>query len=499
VFGNVLRAFKREVPCLHPVRKMTTTTTTTRPMMKKRWLLIAAALIAIIIIAAVLLFLAYQPVSVSPLAPTVTATSPLYSSTGIAINTKLLVTFSTAMDPTTITTSTITLKHGTTSDTGAVSYTGVTATFVPSANLASFVMYTATVTTGAKDSAGHALAVNYIWSFTTTNIADTTPPTVIGNYPVLSGAPLNSTISATFSKPMDPATITATSFIVNVNKTSVAVSGTVTYAGTTASFKPTANLVANTNYTVTITTAAKDLAGNALRSAFKWTFTTSTGTGSCAQATVDLKSAANFAILGGSTVTNTGSTTITNGDVGASPGTSITGFPPGIVNGTTTPGNVAATVHQTPANDVPSQTAQADLLTAYNDAVARTQCLITISGNIGGTTLAPGLYKSQSTLEISSGDLTLDAGGNANAVFIIQVSTSFTSSSGLKVILAGGAQAKNIFWAIGSSATLGTTTVMYGTIMAGISISILTGATLHGRALAQSGAVALDSNIIKTT
>ena len=136
--------------------------------------------------------------------------------------------------------------------------------------------------------------------------------------------------------------------------------------------------------------------------------------------------------------------------------------------------------------------AQADLTTAFNDAAGR-QTPVIVAGNIGGQTLTPGLYKSTSSLAISSGDLTLDAQGDANAVFIFQIASSFTMTSGRQVILAGGANAANIFWQVGSSAILGTTTVIHGTIMVAISIPMLTGSTLDGRALAQSGAVSIDT------
>jgi hypothetical protein len=119
-----------------------------------------------------------------------------------------------------------------------------------------------------------------------------------------------------------------------------------------------------------------------------------------------------------------------------------------------------------------------------------------VAGNIGGLTLAPGLYKSTSSLAISSGDLTLDAQGDANAVFIFQIASTLTTTPGRQVILSGGAQAKNIFWQVGSSATLGTTTIFKGTIMADQSITLNTGATLDGRALARIGAVTLDSNTV---
>src|SRR5213075_3440594 len=115
--------------------------------------------------------------------------------------------------------------------------------------------------------------------------------------------------------------------------------------------------------------------------------------------------------------------------------------------------------------------AKADVTTAFNDAAART-CVITVAGNLGGSTLAPGLYKSTSTLAISSGDLTLDAQGDANAVFIFQMASTLTTTSGRQVILSGGAQAANIFWQVGSSATFGTTSVMKGNILALASITL---------------------------
>jgi hypothetical protein len=188
------------------------------------------------------------------------------------------------------------------------------------------------------------------------------------------------------------------------------------------------------------------------------------------QAPVVLGAAGNFAVLAGSTVTNTGASQVT-GDLGVSPGTAVTGFPPGTVNGT---------IH---AGDPAAAQAIADLTTAIGDAAGRTVGPVSVAGNIGGQTLTPGLYASTSSLAISSGDLTLDAQGNANAVFIFQIASSLTTTSGRQVILAGGAQSSNIFWQVGSSATIGTNSVFKGTIMALQSITFATGATLDGRSL----------------
>src|SRR5258708_906306 len=201
------------------------------------------------------------------------------------------------------------------------------------------------------------------------------------------------------------------------------------------------------------------------------------------QEPVSLGSAAGFAVLAGSTVTSTGNSQVT-GDLGVSPGTAVTGFPPGIVTGTMHAGGVAAAQ------------AIADLTTAFNDAAGRTVAPVTVAGNLGGQTLAPGLYKSTSSLAISSGNLTLDAKGDATAVFIFQVASTLTTTAGLQVILAGGAQASNIFWQVGSSATLGTNSIFQGTIMADQSITLTTGATLNGRALARIGGVSLQVNAV---
>jgi hypothetical protein len=203
---------------------------------------------------------------------------------------------------------------------------------------------------------------------------------------------------------------------------------------------------------------------------------------STVQPNVSLGGASGLAVLAGSAVTNTGATTIT-GDLGLSPGTSIGGFPPGILVGTQ---------H---INDAIANQAKLDLTAAYNDAAGRTATdIVTLSGNLGGLTLTPGLYKSTSSLAISSGDLTFNAMGNANAIFIIQIASTLTTTSGRKVILSGGALASNIFWQVGSSATFGTTSVFKGTVMAMQSISFNTGATLDGKALARNGAITMAGN-----
>src|SRR5271157_4131062 len=207
-------------------------------------------------------------------APTVSFTVPADGGTVVAVNSAMAAVFSKAMDPLTITTITFTLKQGATPVSGAVTYSVVTAVFTPSSNLAASTTYTATITTGVKDLAGNALAVNKVWTFTTGAAPDTTAPTVSFTVPANggTGVAVNSAMAAVFSKVMDPLTITTTTFTLEQGATPI--SGVVTYSVVTAVFTPSSNLAANTTYTATITTGAKDLAGNDLAVNKVWTFTT---------------------------------------------------------------------------------------------------------------------------------------------------------------------------------------------------------------------------------
>lgn len=189
-----------------------------------------------------------------------------------------------------------------------------------------------------------------------------------------------------------------------------------------------------------------------------------------------------FGILAGTTVTNSGPTVI-DCDLGLSPGSDVTGFPPGVVNGET---------HITDEQAAAAQVA----LTAQYIYLAGLTADDTVAGDIGGLTIGPGVHKSTSTLEVTSADLTLDAGGDANAVFVFQITSSLTIANGRQIILAGGAQAKNIYWQVGSSAVIGTTVVFNGTIVALTSISVNTGAQIEGRLLARNGAVTLLTNLV---
>jgi hypothetical protein len=213
--------------------------------------------------------------------PTVTSTNAVNKATATGIDSKISVTFSAAMDPSTITTSTFIVKQGTTTVSGTVGMAGLTATFTPAALLLPSTVYTATITTGAKNTAGKSLSADFVWSVTTVAIADTTPPTVTLADPAngatgvrLEAVGANShPVVITFSEPMDATTLTTATF--TLKKGTTLVSGSVTTTSTTATFRPAGNLTSSTLYTATITTGVKDAAGNALASNYTTSFTSS--------------------------------------------------------------------------------------------------------------------------------------------------------------------------------------------------------------------------------
>ena len=199
-----------------------------------------------------------------------------------------------------------------------------------------------------------------------------------------------------------------------------------------------------------------------------------------AEAPVGLGTVGTYSVLGGQTVTNTGPSVL-GGDLGVSPGTSITGFPPGIYRGTK---------H---AADAQAAQAQSDLLIAYDDAAGRAPTA-GVAGDLVGRTLIAGVYNSSGPLELS-GTLTLDGQGDPNAVFIFQIASTLITASASSVTVLNGAQACNVYWQVGTSATLGTTSSFKGTIMALTSIAVNTGTVVEGRALARNGEATLNNNV----
>jgi methionine-rich copper-binding protein CopC len=421
-------------------------------------------------------------------APTVTSTDPASNATNVALNKVIKAVFSETMDPATISGSTFTLKQGNTTINGTVTYSGTTASFVPNNPLLPGLVYSAAITTGAKNSTGTALESEYGWTFTT---AVAVGPRVLSTDPQNNAVNvvLNKVVKATFSEQMNSATISGSTFTLKQGTNTV--NGSVTYSGTTASFTPNNPLSPNLTYTATITTGAQNLAGTGLADDYVWTFTT------LAQQSanfVDLKTAGRFGIFAATGISNNaGFSVIRNLDVGITPGarSSVTGFPPAtIVNGAiyaaddASPAGVAAMLIQ----------AKKDLLEAYLFAEGATSpAPATVAGDQGGKTLAPGIYKSNTSLLIQAGDLTLNAQGDPNAVWIFQIGSSFTTVGGAggSIILSGGAKAENIFWQVGSSATIGDNTKFKGNVLALTSITMNSNAEIVGRMLVLNGAVVM--------
>ena len=390
---------------------------------------------------------------------------------------EVAVLFSKPMDPASINTNTFVVAGAA----GTVTYdtTNQIAAFKPVGAFAPNTMYQATITVGATDISGTPLAAPFPFSFTTRETADTSLPTIAA-VNVAAGAtcvPLDQQIKITFTEQMDSLTINPTTVFI------AGVAGSVTYdvASQNATITPLANLAANTTYTITVTTGVKDLGGNSMAEPFLQTFTTGPCQGGGVPPVALCPFIGDFSVLAGSTVTNTGSTVV-SGDVGVSPGTAVTGFPPGLASGV---------IH---IADGAAAQAQAALTAGYIDAAGRSGGA-SVAGDLVGQTLTAGVYKSTSSLAIS-GDVTLDAQGNPDAVFIFQISSTLTTGSGSHVVLVNGAKACNVFWQVGSSATLGTNSVFKGSILALTSITITTGVDLEGRALARNGAVTLDTDVI---
>lgn len=414
--------------------------------------------------------------------PTVLSTVPVNGATGVLLNSVIEANFSELIQVSTINDLTFFVKQGTQSIEGAVTYSGLTARFTPTVALLENKVYTVTITTGVKDLAGNAIVNNNTWSFTTgIESNDIIPPVVVLTDPLdlATNVSLNKTITADFSEILDNQTMNESSF--TLMQGTVNIEGFVSYSGVTASFNPNVDLLEGTEYTATLSTDVQDLAGNAMENEYSWTFTT--GSTIVGQPTVDLGSAAAFAILAGAGVTNTGGTIVT-GDLGTDPTGTVDGFPPGIVIGD---------IH---AADPISALAKIDLTTAYNDAQGRSTGSISLPGDLSGLTLTPGLYTNSTSVMLSTGNLTLDAQGDENAVFILQMGSTLNTLPGTQVILSGGAQAANIFWSVGTSATLGTNSIFYGNILADQSISLNTGAVLYGRALTRIAAVTLQTNVV---
>lgn len=450
-------------------------------------------------------------------APIVVSTDPVNGASEVPLNKIITALFSTNMDSTSINATTFVVKQGTTVVPGTVTYAGMTATFTPAAPLAASAVFTGTITTGAKDVGGNSMAANYTWSFATGAL-----PGVISTDPANGdiNVPLNKTIKAVFSKAMNPATVTATTFTLKQGTTAIA--GTVTYSGSTASFVPAAPLAANTIYTATITTGAQDGAGNALANNYVWNFTTV----GVSTPSSFLGSAAMFGIFGGSAgITNQGiNTVINNGGIGTTgASTLITGFHDGMTGDiyTETPLNIGLVTGGIYTAPPPPGTAASFAIATQglSDANAAYLAISPASrpggtdpgaGELGNLTLAPGVYKAAAggTFKITNGDLILDAQGDPNAVWIFQTPSSLTvgiagPAGARSVLFINGGQAKNVYWYVGTAATINGAGggIMSGTIISSAGITFSTAGNamqtvLNGRAISLNASVTLVNTTI---
>jgi hypothetical protein len=475
--------------------------------------------------------------------PTVIATIPLNEATAVPLNQIVSATFSTAMNPATINSTTFTLTGPeATPVPGLVAYAtiGNTLTFTPTANLAPNTLFTGTITTGAQNLAGTALEANYVWTFTTGAAVVATPPEIVSTVPVnlATDVPLNQAVSVTFTEAMNPLTITTGTFQL-AGPGETAVEGTISYdpINFIATFTPAAPLTASTLYTATVTNGVTNLAGTPLGTTGApnpWTFTT--GAALVPPPIVLGPTIALFGGFGGPAgITNQGLNTVVNGDIGTTGvSTTVTGFYDksvaavagvypcsytitplnvGLVNGTIDtappPPTVACPSEGTAITSGIATEALLEAQTAYTTLQNLPPGNVLPTNELGNLTLAPGTYTSSSFYDISAGPLTLDAQGDPNATWIFQMGTYLTvgsPSASESVILTGGAQAKNVYWQVGSAATInyGGGGTMVGTIIseAGLTISspgqsTSSGVTiLNGRALALTASVTMVNTVI---
>lgn len=430
--------------------------------------------------------------------PTINSTSPVNNAIEVPRNTVITIAFSEAMDPSTINNTSFTLSDGENDISGSIIYTGTTASFIPTLGLQASSNFTVTLTTQATALTGKAIETNRVWSFSTGILmeADVVAPTITLTNPVDNAidVAVNKVISINFSESMDPLSINGSTFY--LTQADVAVEGNVSYSGTTAKFISKTLLEPETLYTVTVTTEVKDVAGNALETSTELDFTTSAS--EAGLAVVDLGDAGNYVILAKTAINNAPTSAIT-GHLGLSPAATsyITGLALTDFTGYATSAQVSGKIYAADmAAPTPTHltTAVENMITAYNDAAGRvTPDYVELeAGNIGGLTLEAGLYKWSNTVLMPI-DVTIS--GTADDVWIFQIAGDLNMSSAVNIILEGGAKASNIFWQVAGETTLGTTSHFEGVILSMTGITLQTGASLNGRALAQT-AVILDGNTV---
>jgi len=462
--------------------------------------------------------------------PRVSLTVPADAAVLAPANAAITATFTESMAPATIIAANFTVVNTTTP--GPVVATSVTydaasrTAIFNHAALTAGESYTATITTGATDVAGNALAGNptlptaannYVWTFTA-SAPDNTPPTITLTNPanVDTAVAVNSAINATFDKAMDPSTLSTTTFTLQVGNppSGPALAGAVVYdqLSRIATFTPSSNLAASTQYTATVTggiAGAKDLSGNALVAPTTvtpinpWTFTTGTG---LAPSAIALGAAASFGIASSEGLTSTG-VTVVNGDVALHPlatCSDATGGPGGAgqsclvktyttTTGMTVNGSIFWAGDPFDSGATASKV-KTDLNTAWNEGMTKANTQPAIAADeLGGKIFIPGIYEN-ANLGLAAGTVaTLDAQGNANAVFIFKITLggdlvdSGTLLLPSRIDLINGAQARNVWFIGGRDITIGSGTTWNGNILAHRTATVKDGSTVNGRVLAGAG------------
>ncbi len=449
--------------------------------------------------------------------PVVISTDPTPGQGNVALNKIITATFSVPMDRTTLTNATFIVKQGLNTIAGAITYNGSTVSFTPSNPLMANTVYTVTITTGATSVQGTPLAADYSWNFTTLPIPRVTDTDPSNN---AMGVDVNKTLTATFSIPMDPLTINTTSF--TLRQGSTVILGVVTYTGgNIASFNPVNALNPGLVYTATITTDAKSSAGIPLASNYVWNFTTS----NVVTTPPVITSGLFFGVFGGNAgVTNQGLLTVVNGAIGSTAAsTLITGFTDGtsgdvytvtpLNNGLVTDG--IFTDAPMPGNATKAATALAglnaarDLYNSISPASMPGGVANPGAGELGGLTLAPGIYTASSSFNITNGNLTLNANGDPNAKWYFQAPSSLTVGDSMPssvTFLNGVGNPNNVYWYVGTTAVINYAGggVMVGNIIAnsGVTLSSPANSTnpfltvLNGRAISLVASVTMVNTTI---
>jgi hypothetical protein len=484
--------------------------------------------------------------STIPVTPNPSAAPPVPEDVSVPLNQIVSATFSESMDPGTIIGANFTLTWPSGTVAGQVSYapSDNALVFTPSANLLPTTTYTATISTGVQDVALQPMANSYSWIFETGATTNIVQPELISTIPesAATNVPLNQAVDATFSEAMNPLTLTSATYqlYMGTSASGTPIPATITYDPVhfIATLTPTTNLTANTFYTAIVTTGATDMNGNPLGTTGApnpWTF--ETGTAAIVPPVVLGPTISQFGVFGGNAgMTNQGILTVINGNIGTTAAsTLVTGFHDtslpivgavwpctytettlnvgqvnGVIDTAPPPPTVECATEGTAATMAIATEAAGEARTAYTTLQGLPSDGV-LAAELGGTTIYPGVYTNASSVGITLGPLTLDAQGDPNAYWVFQIGSSLTvgtPTASESVILTDGAQAKNVFWAVGglpgAVINYGGGGTMVGTIISqpGITVSSpgqstsSTVTTINGRVIALDASTTIVNTVI---